>query len=208
MKKQIMQNKAKIAIPLLFLSLALVFTFGTSDVSAAHWTHEETNTWFHDASVSNNEIFVNASSGNDSNNGFTWETAKLSILNAIGAVNDGGIVYLANGIYSGLNNTNITITKNITIIGQSELGTIIDAQFLAKIFTILPGVTVTLQDLTITNANSTGGAIDNLGNLIIKNVNFINNTGTAGGAINNTGNLTIIRSSFINNTATYGGAIY
>ena len=51
---------------------------------------------------------------------------KKSIKNATGTVSDGGIVNIADGVYSGENNNNITLDKNMTIQGQSREGTIID----------------------------------------------------------------------------------
>ena len=97
----------------------------------------------------------------------------------------------------------------MTIIGENQESTIIDAQGMGNIFVITPGegISFTLVNLTLQNGNSTnGGAIDNEGLdgiLNIANVTFNNNTATnVGGAIYSTGTLTEINDTFNNNTAT------
>ena len=204
-RSQIIQNNSKITIPILLLSLALVFTFGTHAVSAAP----------------GDTIYVNGSSGNDSwdgqssvYNGTTGSGPKLSIKNATGTVNENGTVNIANGIYSGVNNTNVSINKNMAIRGQSQTGTIIDAQSSGRMFTVDSGVTVLIQNLTFINGSITGdgGAIHNSGNLTVSNCIFTNNSiegpNVGGGAIYNNGNLTVNNSIFTNDTSQiYGGAI-
>ena len=116
-------------------------------------------------SASSSIIYVNGSYGNDSWNGTSWATAKLTIQNATGTVSNGGTVNIANGIYAGVNNTNITINKNMTIRGQSKSSTIINGTGTAQIFQILRGMNVTIENLTFANGKATaGGAINNLGN--------------------------------------------
>ena len=61
-----------------------------------------------------------------------------------------GIINIADGQYTGTNNTNITINKNITIQGQSETGTIINGTGINWIFSIPSGITVTFNNLTLT----------------------------------------------------------
>ena len=203
-RRQAITNKTRILIPLLLLSLTLLFCLTT--VSAA----------------SGNNIYVNTE-GNDSwdgqsvvYNSTTKSGPKLSIKNATGTVNKGGTIHIANGQYTGENNTNITINKNMNIIGESQKKTIINGTDTSWIFNISSGVTVTIKNLTLTNGNSTtGGAIENHGNLTVNNCIFTSNTagwdGTNtnyGGAINNQGNLTVNNSIFTNNNARVGGAIY
>jgi hypothetical protein len=161
-------------------------------------------------------IYVNCSHGNDSWDGFSWSTAKLSIKNATGTITNGGTVKIANGVYTGVNNTNITIDKNMTITGQSQRGTVIDAQHLSRIFNITTGNNVIIQNLTFTNGNATiVGVIVNNGNLTINNCLLVNNTEIGiysdyhAGIIYSNGNLTVNKCIFANNVATYGnGAIY
>ncbi|MCE7698086.1 MAG: right-handed parallel beta-helix repeat-containing protein, partial [Methanobacterium paludis] len=107
----------------------------------------------------------------------------------------------------------IIIDKNMNIIGESQSGTIINGQQTGNsIFTIASGVTVTITNLTLTNATTIdGGAINNdHGTLTVRNITFTNNTANEyGGAIfNNVGNLTVENSTFTGNTALNGGAIY
>lgn len=191
MKKQIITHKTKLLIPLLLSCLA--FFSCLSAVSAAD----------------NDTIYVNATGGNDKNNGTSWEYAKLSIKNATGTVNPNGTIHIAKGTYSGANNTNITIAKNMTIIGESQSETIINGENTKWIFKVNPGVTLTIQNLTLTNGKTTyGGAINNQGNCTVTNCTFTNNTATAfGGAIYTSGSLIVTNCTFTNNTATAGGAI-
>lgn len=159
----------------------------------------------------NDTIYVDGLHGNDSNNGSSWEWAKYSIKNATEAVNNRGTVIIADGTYSGKNNINITINKNMTIKGASKNGVIINGENNAQIFNIASGVNITLHDLRFINGNATfGGAIYNNGALNVNRCTFTDNTATSdGGTIyNNKGTLTIVNSTFTNNTAGNGGVIY
>ena len=220
MKKQINTRKTKLVIPVLLLCLA--FFSCLSAVSAAD----------------NDTIYVNATGGNDNNDGTSWEYAKLSIKNATGTVNANGTIHISNGTYQGANNRQIRIDKNMTIIGESEAGTIINGENNHQIFTVNPGVTLTIQNLTLTNGTATsggaiyndggsltannckftgntaigfygGGAIANDGSLTVNNCTFTDNKALmAGGAILNYGSLTVNNCKFTGNTATFGGATY
>ena len=166
-------------------------------------------------------IYVNDSSGNDDWDGqyVEWQTGTLfgpkkSIKNATDTVSDNGTIKIADGNYIGENNTNITINKNMAIIGQSREGTIINGTNSAQIFIIQNGTNVKIQNLTICNGtaddNETygyGGAIDNNGTCTVENIIFYGNLADFGGAIYNEGNLTINDGIFIENYGYYGGAI-
>ena len=73
------------------------------------------------AAAPGDTIYVNGTSGNDDWDGqsavFTSGTngPKLSIKNATKTVNAGGTVKIANGQYTGVNNTQIIINKNMNI---------------------------------------------------------------------------------------------
>ena len=184
---------------------------------------------------------MNDSGGNDSWTGETavWDGSTLigpkkSIKNATGTVTDGGTVNIANGVYTGTDNTNVTIDKNMTIIGQSQENTIINGTNNDGIFLIQKGVNVTIANLALVNGNATqnvtlenenvtaGGAIFNAGNLNVLNINFTGNTANRGGAIGNIGTVIINECNFTDNNAytftvadtsdyknyAYGGAIY
>lgn len=188
-------NKTKFLFPLLLLSLALVFTVGVEDVSANGGI---------------DTIYVNDSGGNDLWDGSTWATAKKTIDNATTQVKANGTVNIADGVYSGTGNTNITITKNMIINGQSQTGTIIDGGGNNWIFHIPYGINVIINSLTLTNATEgDGGAIYNYGNLTVTDSTFRSNHATNdGGAITNAGTLTVTRSTFNSNSASNAGAIY
>ena len=176
---------------------------------------------FDTVSADQSVIYVNDSGGDDSWNGEApiWNGIgligpKKSIKNATGTVASGGTIYIANGTY---NEQNITIKTNMNIIGESQQGTVIDAQGNGNIFTIVPdaGINLTLINLTLQNGNSTGngGAIDyenspgNYGTLNITNCSFNNNNATNdGGAIYNDGAIaTLSNCTFTGNNATHGG---
>lgn len=195
--------KARTFIPVIFLFLAVIFLAGTGPVSA-------------DPGI----IYVNNATGDDTWNGqspvynsTTGSGPKLSIKNAAGTVNSGGTIHIADGVYNGADNQNITIDRNMYIIGQSQSGTIIDAQGSNRIFTVKSGVNLTLQNLTIENGYTDSGTVYNQGgNLIVNGSTFTgNNANNNGGAIYNDGlgTLTVIGSTFTGNKANNnGGAIY
>jgi predicted outer membrane repeat protein len=181
-----------------FIALTIILSFGMGNVAAAN---------------PGDIIYVNSSGGHDSNNGSSWLYAKQSISNAIGTVNTNGTVNIADGQYTGSSNSGITINKNMTIIGESQANTIINGQQSGKqIFTIIPGIYVTIINLTFTNNNATGygGVIYNNGTLTVTNNKFTNNYASwDGGVIYNSGTLTGNNNIFNNNNAnTEGGAIY
>ena len=186
-------KRTTILLPLLLISLGLIFTVSVNNVSAAP----------------GDTIYVNGSNGNDTSDGSSWILAKKSIKNAIDDVNVNGKVNIADGQYKGIKNTNIVITKNMNIIGQSQTGTIINGTGTNWIFYIKSG-NVTITNLTLTNATKKDGAIYNHGTLTIDNCTFTANTANYGGAIVNDRTMTVNNSTFTGNTANdgNGGAIY
>ena len=163
---------------------------------------------------------MNGSSGLDTNDGYSWTSPKLTIQNATGTVSSNGTVTIADGVYSGNGNTNITINRNMTIQGQSQTGTIINGTNTNWIFTITSDVNVTILNLTFTNGiGYRGGAIYNHGDLTVENCTFTNNTATSsdqrgggGGAICNFADegpitITVTNCTFSYNNAVRGSAI-
>ena len=128
-------------------------------------------------------------------------------------------VFIPAGIYI-LTEGDITLSSELTIDG--EPGTIIDGGSTSNIFRRSGALsTVTIQDLTLRNGASAGGACFSQGNsysTTLSNVTMTNcNVTERGGAINSgsNGDLIIIDSTFENNSATgsaggnnSGGAIY
>ena len=194
-------GKHLMIITLISISLALIFSYCVGNAYAAD----------------SNTIYVNAASGNDSWNGQsatyqpnTNNGPKLTIQNATVTISANGTINIANGIYTGDKNNNITINKNITIQSQSQTRTIINASNNNRIFNIPSEINVKIINITLTNGNTAnGGAIKNDGTLTVINCTFFNNTADNGdgGAIYNDGILTDTNNIFNENTASYGGAI-
>ncbi|WP_414469161.1 hypothetical protein [Methanobacterium sp. ACI-7] len=188
--KKIRKQKitTKTILPILLISLILLFCLTT--VSAA-----------------NDTIYVNTT-GNDTTGNGSAENPYFSIQKGIDNLNPSGTIYLANGTYKGTGNTKITINKNMSIIGESQTGTIIDGENTNWIFHIQLGFTVLFQHLTLANGLSDTGAIFNYGNLTAENCTFKgNNADGSGGAICNSwdGTCNITNCTFISNTADIGG---
>ena len=148
----------KILILIIFLSFALMLGVSVNTLAAA----------------GGDTIYV-SSSGDDSNDGLTVATAKKTIKNATNTVNAGGKVIIADGTYSGTGNSNMAISKSMTIEGSSQSGTILSGSDSMRIFNVNSGCTVTVRDLTITNGKSSfGGGILNDGYLTVTNCKFTN----------------------------------
>ncbi len=166
------------------------------------------------SSASAVDIYVNASASAGGDGSSTNPFQNISA--GIDLATDGDTVNIADGTYTGNSNTGITISKNMNIIGQSQAGTIIDAEQNGRIFDIVSGITVTIQNLTLQNGQSSesgGATLYNTGDLTVNNVTFKDNTATeysSGGAICNGGgaNLMVTDSTFIGNSACCGGAIF
>ena len=200
--RKILKQKNRIKIMFLLLSFFVVLV-SVSGVSA------------------DSTVYVNATVGSDANPG-TSDLPYLTINKGIGSVDENGTVNIANGVYSGDGNTNITISRNMNIIGQSQEKTVINGTGTNWIFNISSGVNVIIQNMTITNGTiindkemgytepTYGGAIYNSGNLTVTNCTFTDNTADYGGAIYNTGTIiTLGGCNFTGNNASYyGGAIF
>ncbi len=150
--------------------------------------------------------------GNDAHDGQSaiWNGTsgpKSTIKNATGTVLDMGTIILANGVYTGSGNVNIGISKNVTIIGQSRAGTIIDAANSGPILGITRGENVVIQNITFKDGSTVsystgyGGAICNQGTLTVTNSIFTGNKAWNGGAIYSSGPLTVKGCTFTNNKA-------
>lgn len=185
---------------MLLFGLAIIFSSGMGTAAAAP----------------GDTIYVNGSGGSDANDGSTWLLAKKTIKNATETVNDNGSVNIADGTYSGSKNSNIIISKNMEIVGESTKNTIIDGLKSGQsIFNLNPGLNVTVINLTFINGYANGGAaiFNSNSNLVVINSSFLDNnvaSSGAGGAIfSYGGNLTVTNSVFNNNTAgMFGGAIF
>lgn len=106
-----------------------------------------------------------------------------SINSAVDMADNGDTIFVADGTY----NQNVTITKPLTLSGQSEAGTIIDGTSLTGrgIFTNSNVTDVTIENLTVQNfLNATGSGIyanSQNHNFTVQHVTVTNN-GVVGGA--------------------------
>ena len=172
-----------------------------------------------DFKLGQDNVWVDPINGKDSNSGSAAKPFK-TIEKAFSKVNENGVIWLYNGIYSGTGNVNLTIDKNITI-KSYEVNPIIDGGGNSQIF-IIPNadkdLTVTIRDITLTGGSDlSGGAIEvilGLSNphthtLNLNYCTFINNHASgSGGAIYCWGsNLNLYKCTFTGNTAPHGGAV-
>lgn len=165
-------------------------------------------------------IYVNNVTGNDLWDG-TNETPqggnvgpKATIQNGTDTVDNLGTVYVADGTYK----EHITIKKNLTLVGQSKTGTVIDGTNNGRPLTITSGLTVNLSNISIVNGKVTdydaeGGGIHNSGTLTMTNCNLEKNTvfsdwskyWSLGGGLCNEGTAHIIGCNIMNNIANSTG---
>ena len=184
------------------------------------------------------QIYVDEANGDDDNDGRSQQSSFKTFNKALDEANDNDTIYVANGVYSGLANTKISITKSVNIVGSDN--TIFDGLYENYIFLITDDVSVTFNNVKFINAYKTeqdidliddyeiegryGSALDiKNATVTLDNCHFIDNMVnyddedqfSYGGAISNFGDLTILNSYFYGNAigATtdvygYGGALY
>ena len=91
-------------------------------------------------------------------------------------------------------NEEIVISEDLTIIGLSNYGFTLSGNEERRVFKVDPNATLNLHDLKLIDGDTTpdGGAIYNLGNLILTKVEFQNNMeGSQEKALTNHGTVTI-----------------
>lgn len=162
-----------------------------------------------------------------------------SIQAAVDVVSSGGIITVTDAVHT---EGGITVDKSVTIRGHGAANTIVQAHAQPSsanswVFSVGPGVTASILDMTIQNGNvvassALGGGIHNSGTLVLSRVTVTANRargndlggggGAYGGAVYNDGSLTLLDSFINGNTAqggdatadysgagsAYGGAIY
>ena len=102
--------------------------------------------------------------------------------------------------------TEITIATDTTMDGSGQTVTI-SGNHAVRVFIVNPGITLSLNKLTVANARvdhggGDGGGILNSGTVTVSNSTFsANHCGWAGGGIYNSGTLTISNSTFAGNRA-------
>jgi hypothetical protein len=178
-------------------------------------------------------VVATNSAGTSLGNDLTFQTTLFP--NLVYNTNDSGLGSFRNAITAATNGATITfvpelsgatilltsggflLNSNVTIDASALPGGIrIDGNQATRIFTVLSGVSVTLNSLVLTNAYAgadiSGGAIVNLGTLALNNCTLAGNLAggnAVGGAIWNSGPLTLMSCTLAGNTAGIGGgAIY
>ena len=189
------QNIGNLKIPLLIMSMIVIFSFGFHAVDAADTSH----------------IYVNPS-GNDAWNGQSSTHVssnvgpKKTIKSGVSTISSGGVLRLSSGTY---NENNIAISKSVTILGAGKDKTIINGNYKGVIMKINSNAKVTISGLRFYKGKASyGGAIHNSGYLTISSSKFQSNTSpNYGGAIYNGGTLKANLLTFSGNYALTGACI-
>ncbi len=163
-----------------------------------------------------------AETGDDGNNGSTWELAKRTIQGALTA--SGSPIYVSNGTYKATGNQVVSVTKTVDIQGVGGYSnTFIDGENARRgvYIRVTSGGPVTLSGFTIQNCwtNLEGGGIRVEGsqNVTISDCRVMNNVSSktegAGGGVyklSDTGTLTLTNCIIVSNRASvgYGGGIF
>ncbi len=95
------------------------------------------------------EIYVSPDASDETGNGSSQAPFK-SLEYAIDNSEYDSTIYLNDGEYSGDNNRNITIDKQITIIGKSKQNTIINLETSGRLFNVTSTSKVTLITIHLT----------------------------------------------------------
>ena len=156
---------------------------------------------------------------NDTKDGDGSEEKPFGDLkSAISIASDGDTIIVANGSYSGVNNSNLSISQSgLTIKAAEGASPSISGSSARRIF-LLTGQNIVLQGLFLTsgkvNSDYGGGVLIASDGVTIKNCTFYNCKAFYGGAVFISGNNVVIDDcEFKSNTAydsklTRGGAIY
>jgi hypothetical protein len=203
--------RKKLLFPVLFLVLTILILFSIPSFV------------FAEPIVLHTPIYVNGATGNDGWDGTspTFTTGKTGpkakIIAGIGAVSDGGIVYVADGTY----NENLVIelsSKTISIVGTGSSKPIIDGNGIGSVIKVSHGTgaeddLLVLRNLAINNGSADwGGGIRSSIHLEVYDCNIYNNHASIGGGGIYSNNNTLIDGCNISNnraaSGVYGGGIY
>ncbi len=135
------------------------------------------NVWYVDASV--------VSSGN----GTTPSSAFKTITEGINAASNGDTIHIANGTYNGEPST-ITINKELSIIGESEGGVVIDASSYGGYGVHITASNVTMKNFTLKSAQSYGIKSNGAVNLDFENLT-VESSGRSNLDFNGCSNITL-----------------
>ncbi len=160
-------------------------------------------------------FYVNAAGGHDANSGRSPETAFATIQRGINAANVGDVVVVADGIYMGPGNRNLSFGGRVITLRSANgpTDTIIDCQNTAQGFVFQNGESpaALLDGFTIINGSAQrGGGIYCLGSSpTIRNCVVSNCSGyyCAGIYCRDGSNATIYGCTIADNAGTYGGGV-
>jgi hypothetical protein len=134
---------------------------------------------------------------------------------AIDAAGTGDVIGVLDAMHT---EQGIVVDKDVTILGQSPDGTVVQGHIefgeaTHSVFVIAEGATVTFKDLTIRHGNpesntESGGGIDNRGTVTLERCVVTENNASAGGGLNNFGSMTLINSTVSNNVADGSGEFF
>lgn len=149
--------------------------------------------------------------GDDNGNCLTPSTACATVAGAAGKAADGDAISIAAGVYE----ENLDLSKALTITGAGPESTILDGGDSHRILQTSGIADLIIADLAFRNGRATtlnerGGAIYNLGTLLLQNVTVVSNTADAGGGgVFNSGALTVQSSRVLSNSSEgAGGGVY
>ena len=217
-----------------YYKLLIILLVGLMSISAAYSVNlDESNDDFNLTQIEGDSghlsypspIYVDDVNGDDDNDGSSQQSSFKTFNKSLDKAEDNNTIYIANGVYSGLDNTKITIEKSLNIVGSDN--TTFDGLYENYIFLINDGISVTFKNINFINAYKTepdidliddyeiegiyGSALDiQNATVTLENCRFIENMAnydndqihfTYGGAVSNFGDLTILNSYF------YGNAI-
>lgn len=160
--------------------------------------------------LNSKKIHVSCSGDDESGDG-SENSPYASLSKAINESDSGSIICLGDGVYTGENNRNLLINKDLII---SSSGAVIDAESKGRIFTILENCSFCINSLSFIRGNAStldnlGGVIYSEGNLTINNCEFNDSYANDGSVIYSKSDLSVNGSVFNNNRAwASGGAIY
>ncbi|OWT32775.1 hypothetical protein BGI41_05895 [Methanobrevibacter sp. 87.7] len=158
---------------------------------------------------SSNGIIYVSLNGSDTNGDGSLDNPYATIKYALTKVNNTcNVIKLFNGVYT---EYGFNLNNDVSIIGESQNGTIIDGNKTNSIFVV--NSNLVLKSLTLRNANSRiyGAAVivKSGATLNVDNCSFINNTASGSAGIDNSGTVLVNNSYFEGNTASShdGGAV-
>ncbi|MCC6970248.1 MAG: hypothetical protein IT434_08510 [Phycisphaerales bacterium] len=106
-----------------------------------------------------------------------------------------------------LSGTELVLAGELTIAGPGASDLTVSGNSLSRIFRVLPGASVSISGLAVSNGYSAsgGGGVSNDGTLAVTNCTVSSNWAHSGGAVYNAGSLSITGSSIASNTAQLAG---